>query len=186
MNQPHTINSRIGIAVVIATIFTLLACGGTSSIAAAPTATHAPTVTLVPPTATPVPPTATLVPPTATPAPSPGVCNAADFPTKTNGGPDGGFTYPPLTYYYDVGPAAGNNYFHLCSSGDASSILATFKSQFPTGGWTVTNVTATTLGIEKPQSPPTGFCFTEVYTFGGHAGYPGEWDLDSHPPAASC
>jgi len=91
-----------------------------------------------------------------------------------------------LTYYYNIGPGAGNNYTTLCSSGNAASILATFKQQFPTGGWTITGSTATSLFIEKPQNPPTGFCFTDDYTFGAHAGYPGEWDEDSHPPASSC
>jgi hypothetical protein len=148
-----------------------------------PTSTPQPT-----PTSTPQP-TATSIPaptPTSTPGPQAGVCNAADFPTHTSGGPSATFAYPPLTYYYDIGPAAGNHYYVLCSSGTPTSIRAFLLQSIPAGGWTVTQTTATTIAAQKQTTPPSGYCYSVNITLGNHAGYPGEWDADFHPPILSC
>lgn len=136
------------------------------------------------PTSTPVP-TATPAP-TATTGPTPGVCKASDFSMKMNGGPNEGFAYPPLTYSSYEGNGAGNTYYVLCSSGTPTSILTFLKTSIPAGGWQVTSVTATTLAAQKPTNPATGFCYSLNITVGAHAGYPGEWDADFHPPALSC
>ncbi len=145
----------------------------TPNAAATPTATVAPTATATPA-------------PTATLTPAPGVCNAADFPTKTSGGPDEGFHYPPLTYSYAQGNAAGNHYFVLCSSGTSSTILAFLQQSIPAGGWTIKSMTATTINATQTSKPQGGFCPSVDITVGSHAGYPGEWNADFHPPAGAC
>ena len=170
----------LGIALV-----SLMACGATTTVVVngggTPVA-HVPTATsTTAPTATATHPPA----PTATPAPVPGVCNAADFPTKTNGGPSG-FTYPPLTYYYDESPGAGNHPYALCSSGNATSIIAFMKTSIPAAGWKITGSTATTLSAENQTTPPSGSCYTVDITAGANASYPGEWSADFHPPIAAC
>lgn len=130
--------------------------------------------------------TATTPPaPTATATPAPGVCNPADFPTKTNGGPEG-FQYPALSYYYDETPGAGNHPYVICSSGNPASILAFMQKSVTNAGWKITNSTATTLTAENPTNPPSGFCYTVDMTVGSNASYPGEWTANFHPPATNC
>jgi hypothetical protein len=158
--------AAVGVAVV-----TLMGCAlGTTTVSV-----------VVTPTAT-----ATATPkPTATATPAPGVCDSADFPTKTNGGPSP-FQYPPLTYYYDESPGMGNHTYLMCSSGNPSSILAFMKNSVTAAQWKVTSTTATTLSAENPTNPPSGFCYTVDITVGAKAAYPGEWSIDFHPPAAQC
>jgi hypothetical protein len=152
-------------------------------VAPQPTATSAPQ-----PTATSTPqPTATSVPaPTATSGPKAGTCKAADFPTKTPGGPSEGFSYPPKTYYYDIGPGAGNHYYVFCSPGSPATISAFLVQALTMGGWTVTGSSSTAIAAQKPTTPATGYCYSVEITLGNHAGYPGEWDADFHPPILSC
>lgn len=178
---PHLRHPLIIAGSLIALLLVLLACGSAGSIATGSTATAtlAPTATLLPTS------TATLVP-TTIPTPAPGVCNAADFLTKTNGGPGFGFAYPPLTYYFAELPGAGHEPFVMCSSGTPASILIALKNAFPAGGWTISGSNATTIFVEKPTSPPTADCFTIDLIVGGHPGYPGEWDIDAHPPEITC
>jgi hypothetical protein len=170
-------------SLALVALLSLAACGSSSSTAAATsTATTPATATVAPsPTAT-----ATTAPPTATPTPAPGVCNPADFPTKTPGGPNHGFQYPPLTYYYYQGSGAGNNYNVLCSSGTPDTILAFLKQSIPAGGWTIKSSTATTINATQTSAPQGGFCPSVDITVGSHVGYPGEWNADFHPPAGSC
>jgi hypothetical protein len=156
----------------------LSACSNTVTVSLASTA---------PPAVTGEPTFTPTSAPTLTATPAAGACNVADFPTQTPGGPSSGFQYPPLTYFYDGGSAAGNHYYQLCSSGDAASILAFLQHSIPLGGWTITSVTATTLSASQTSKPVTGgFCPSVNITVGSHAGYPGEWDADFHPPASLC
>lgn len=179
----HSPRRLVLIAPLVVSLALLAACSSSASTTAGaqPTATSSPT-SLPAATNTPVP-TATAI---ATAAPQPGVCNAADFPTKTSGGPNEGFTYPPLTYYYDIGPAAGNHYFVLCSSGSPTSIKAFLLDSIPHGGWTVTDSTGNTIDAQQPTTPPSGFCSSVDITLGESASYPGEWKADFHPPISSC
>ena len=158
-------------ATLVLIVLSLMACGSTTTIVqgggGSPTAS----------TATPAP--------TATATPAPGVCNAADFPSKTNGGP-GGFQYPPLTYYYDETPGAGNHPYLLCSSGNPSSILAFMQNSVTAAGWKVVSTTATTLSAQQPTNPPSGFCYEDDIAVNLNPSYPGEWELNEHPPAAQC
>lgn len=124
--------------------------------------------------------------PTATDTPQAGVCNASDFPTTSPGGPSEGFAYPPQTYYYSHGGAAGNHYYTFCSPGTPSSILTFLLQSMPAGGWTLTQSTATFIAAQMPTSPPSGYCYTVNIAVGGHPGYPGEWDANFHPPAVPC
>jgi hypothetical protein len=138
---------------------------------------------------TPAPqPTATSSGPVPTPTATPqlGVCKASDFPTKTPGGPSEGFAYLPHTYYYDLGQGAGNHYYVLCSPGTPATISAFLVQALPAGGWTVTQSSSTKIAARKPTTPASGYCYSVDMTFGSHAGYPGEWDADFHPPILSC
>lgn len=170
----------VKIAALGLSVVSLLACGATTTVVvtggggATATATSAATATATKPPD-----------PTATATPAPGVCDSASFPTKTNGGP-GGFQYPPLTYYYDQSPGAGNHYYTICSSGNPSSILAYMKQSVAAAGWKVVGTSATTLSAQQPTNPPSGYCYEVDMTVGGTAGYPGQWLADFHPPIASC
>ena len=161
----------------------LSGCDGTTIVVVAPTATptnaSAATATVPPATAT-----ATIPPATATPAP--GVCNAADFASKIQGGPDPSFQYPPLTYHGIEDAAAGTYFFQVCSSGTPSSILAFLTHAIPAGGWTITANTATTLNAVQTNHPQSGLCASVNLTVGSHAGFPGEWDAYFHSPTSSC
>ncbi len=154
--------------------------------AAMPIATTTPVPTNTPvPTSTPVP--------TNTPAPVAGVCRAADFlPSQLthggthNGAPDNEFQFPPLTYYYDFGPAAGTHFYDVCSSGDPTSILAFMRQAIAASPWKITSANDTTLAAEKPVSPPNGYCYTLNVTVGGFPGYLGEWTFALFAPATMC
>jgi hypothetical protein len=74
----------------------------------------------------------------------------------------------------------------MCSSGDATSILAFMKQSVMASGWKITNATATSLYAENPTSPPSGYCYTVNVLVGGSASYPGEWSINFHPPAETC
>ena len=162
-------------AALALSLLSLMACGATTTVVigggtstasvAAATATHAP--------------------PTATPTLAPGICKAAGFPTTTDGGPEG-LTYPPLSYYYDLTPGAGNHPYAICSSGNPASILAFMKQSVVAGGWTLTASTSTTLTAQRPTTPPSGSCYTVNMTVGANASYPGEWSANFHPPIVSC
>jgi hypothetical protein len=140
------------------------------------------------------PPVASVSPtPSVTPSPLAGVCNPADFPlgvgpveTKQYGAPTNDVQYPPLTYYVSHGGATGHHYYTVCSSGSAASILAFMKASIPAGGWTILGSDATSLGAQKPTTPPTGYCYGLQMTVGQHPAYPGEWDLDLLSPASEC
>lgn len=160
-------------------VVSLMACGVTTTVVVVAGVS----ATTAKPTAT-VKPTATHAP-AATATPAPGVCNPADFPTKTNGGPSG-FQYPPRTYSYDETPGAGSHPYALCSSGTPTSILAFMKQSVVAAGWKITSSTATTLHAEVPTTPPSGYCYTVDMLVGGSATYPGEWSENFHPPIASC
>lgn len=162
--------AALGLSVV-----SLMACGATTTVLVTGGTSATPTATA----------TATIPAPTATATPAPGVCNPADFPTKTNGGPEG-FQYPPLTYYYDETPGAGNHPYAICSSGNPTSILAFMKQSVTNAGWKITSTTATTLTAENPTNPPSGFCYTVDMSVGSNASYPGEWVANFHPPATNC
>lgn len=160
-------------------VVSLMACGATTTIVINGGASPTAKVTAIA-TATATPPA-----PTSTATPAPGVCNPADFPTKTNGGP-GSFQYPPRTYYYDETPGAGNHPYALCSSGNPSSILAFMKTSVAAAGWKITSTTANSLEAQNPTSPPSAYCYTVDMQVGGNASYPGEWGANFHPPIATC
>ena len=162
------------VAALALVVLALMACGASTTVAALATAT--PTTI----------PTATVTPaPTATATPAPGVCNPADFPTKTAGGPSG-FQYPPLSYYYEGTPGMGNHPYAMCSSGDPASILAFMKNSVTAAGWKVTISSSTSLEAENPTNPPSGYCYTVGIQVGSNASYPGEWAINFHPPAVPC
>jgi hypothetical protein len=167
----HALSRFRCIAAVGMVVVAFLACGLSSttvSVVATPTATATAT-----PAATPTPP------------PALGVCNPADFPTKTPGGP-GSFQYPPLTYSYDLTPGMGNHPSRMCSSGTPASILAFMKQSVTTAGWKTINTTASSVTAENPTNPPSGYCYTVDIQVGGAASYPGEWLINFHPPATPC
>src|SRR6516165_8734772 len=99
--------------------------------------------------------TATLAPiPTTMPTLAPGVCRAADFPPPIRqqpnpptggdpgpfyGAPISDFRFPPLTYYYDFGAAAGTHHWAMCSSGDPSSILIFMRQSIAGSSWMIIN-----------------------------------------------
>jgi hypothetical protein len=136
--------------------------------------------------------TATLPPPTATLAP--GICNAADFPTRTLSGPPTssfngpavGFAYPPTTYFTHVTDADGTYLYWVCSAGNPISIFAFMQQSIPAGGWTITAKTATTLMAVQSNAPQEGLCSFVNIRVGTHGGYPGEWDAVFHSPTANC
>ena len=166
--------AALGIAVVA-----LMACGASTTVASVATATPTAMAT---PTMTPIPATPTL---------APGVCNAADFPTKTSGGPQyasgtPNLQYPPLTYYYEQSPGMGNHPYALCSSGTPATILAFMTQSLTAAGWKITSSSATILAAEIPTNPPSGFCYTVNMMVGASASYPGEWAANFHPPATPC
>ncbi|HEY7833752.1 MAG TPA: hypothetical protein VIG30_09300 [Ktedonobacterales bacterium] len=164
-------------ATLVLVVLSLMACGSTTTIVqgggGSPTAPAATATS----TATPAP--------TATATPAPGVCDPAAFPTKTNGGP-GGFQYPPLTYSYDETPGAGNHPYLMCSSGNPSSILAFMKTSVAAAGWKIVSSTATTLSAQQPTNPPSGFCYEDDITVNLAAAYPGQWEINEHPPIPPC
>lgn len=131
---------------------------------------------------------------TSTPIATSEQCNPADFPTngegptgtKIVGPPTKDFQYPPNTYYFTIGGAAGSYVYTVCSSGDAQSILAFMKNAIPTGGWTVLSTTQTTVTAQKPTNPPSGYCYGLVVEVGIQAQYPSEWRITFHSPAVSC
>lgn len=120
--------------------------------------------------------------------PPAGTCKASDFPTTTNGSVGAAeFQSPPLTYYYAFAPGLGQYPYVVCSAGDPTSIITFLKKSIPAAGiWKITGSTATTISIEKPTTPASGFCSTAQITAGSQAGYPGEWGYTAHPPASPC
>ena len=148
--------------------------------------------------------------PTQTPTPAVGVCSTADFPPPIRqqpnpptggdhgpfyGAPISDFQFPPLTYYYDLGPAMGTHQWRMCSSGDPASILAFMRQSIAASAWMMLNpqgASAQTLVAQKPAATPTTGTTTPVYcstlnvTVGGLPGYPGEWTLLVTVPASPC
>jgi hypothetical protein len=155
--------------------------------------------------------TATQAPiPTSVPTLVPGVCRAADFPPPIRqqpnlptggdpgpfyGAPISDFQFPPLTYYYDFGGAAGTHHWAMCSAGDPDSILAFMRQSIAASSWMIINTpgsNAQTLIAEKPFATPTSgtatpiYCYTLNVSVGGYAGYPGEWSFLVGAPASLC
>ena len=148
--------------------------------------------------------------PTSAPTPAAGVCRASDFPPPIRqqpnpptggdpgpfyGPPISDFQFPPLTYYYDFGPAAGTHHWAVCSPGDPASILAFMRQSIAASSWMiVTTQTASPLSLvaQKPVSAATPGVTTPVYcstlnvTVGGFPGYPGEWSFAVFAPATPC
>jgi hypothetical protein len=170
--HPHHLLRSINVIAI--TFLALAACSSPGEVSVQPTTTLT------------ISPTNTLLPPSATPAPTPGVCNGADFPTNVKSGPNGDFQWPPLTYSQFVGRAAGNRYYVVCSSGTSSTILSFLSGSIPKGGWTISSITPTTLTAQKPTNPPSGFCFSFLITVGSHPSNPGEYDYNFHSPTLSC
>lgn len=180
-------------------LFGIVVLLGACSASAPPVVTSA--------TATATQPTAL---PTSVPTLAPGVCRTADFPPPIRqqpnpptggdpgpfyGAPISDFQFPPLTYYYDFGGAAGTHRWLLCSAGDPDSILAFMRQSIAASAWTVISVPASnaqTLFAQKPAPTPTVgtatplYCSTLNVTVGGYPGYPGEWSLLVGSPASPC
>jgi hypothetical protein len=179
---------------VIGVVSCLSACGGSaSSVAASATATTAPS---------PIP--------TQTPSPAAGVCRMADFPPPIRqqpnpptggdpgpfyGAPIGDFPFPPLTYYYDPGPAMGTHQWRMCSPGDPASILAFMRGSIAASSWMLLNppgANAMSLVAQKPAATPTigtttpAYCSTLNVIVGAFPGYPGEWTFVVSAPAVPC
>ncbi len=148
--------------------------------------------------------------PTSVPTLAPGLCRAADFPPPIRqqpnpptggdpgpfyGAPINDFQFPPLTYYYDFGGAAGTHRWAMCSAGDPDSILAFMRQSITASSWMIITTPASggqTLFAEKPAAAPTTgttspiYCSTLNVTVGGYPGYPGEWALILGAPASPC
>jgi hypothetical protein len=148
--------------------------------------------------------------PTNSPTPAYGMCRASDFlppirpqPNPPTGGAPGpfygapisDFQFPPLTYYYDYGPAAGTHHWTVCSPGDPASILAFMRQSIAASSWTIINTPSSdpnTFVAQKPVSAATPGVTTPVYCstlnviVGGFPGYPGEWSFAVFAPATPC
>lgn len=147
---------------------------------------------------------------TSSPTPAAGVCRASDFPPPIRqqpnpptggdpgpfyGAPISDFPFPPLTYYYDFGAAAGTHHWAMCSSGDPAAILTFMRQSIAASAWTIiTAQTADPLSLvaQKPVSAATPgvtapvYCSTLNVTVGGFPGYPGEWSFAVFAPATPC
>jgi hypothetical protein len=155
--------------------------------------------------------TATAMPmPTNSPTPAAGVCRAADFPPPIRqqpnpptggdpgpfyGAPISDFQFPPQSYYYDFGGAAGSHRWAMCSPGDPAAILAFMRQSIAASAWMILNTPAAdplSLVAQKPASAATPGSTTPVYcstlnvTVGGYPGYPGEWAFAVFAPATPC
>jgi hypothetical protein len=146
--------------------------------------------------------------PTSSPTTAAGVCRAADFPPPIRqqpnpptggdpgpfyGAPISDFRFPPLTYYYDFGAAAGTHHWAMCSSGDPSSILIFMRQSIAGSSWMIINTPTPdplSLVAQKPVSAATPgvtlYCSTLNVTVGGLPGYPGEWSFAVFAPATPC
>lgn len=186
--------SKLAYLTLMGVVVLLSACSSSASTSAtSPTATATNTVV-----------------PTSSPTPAAGVCRASDFPPpirqKPNpptggdpgpfyGAPISDFAFPPGTYYYDHGPAAGTHFWAVCSPGDPSSILAYMHQSIAASAWTIISTPSgdpNQLAAQKPASAATPGVTTPVYcstlnvTVGGVAGYPGEWTFATFAPATPC
>jgi hypothetical protein len=155
--------------------------------------------------------TATQAPiPTTMPTLAPGVCRSADFPPPIRqqpnpptggdpgpfyGAPISDFRFPPLTYYYNFGSAAGTHRWAMCSAGDPDSILAFMRQSIAASSWMIVSVpgaNSQTLFAQKPAATPTTGTTTPIYcstlnvTVGSYPGYPGEWSFLIGAPASPC
>jgi hypothetical protein len=74
----------------------------------------------------------------------------------------------------------------MCSSGNPSSILAFMKTSVAAAGWKIVSSTATTLSAQQPTNPPSGFCYEDDITVNLAAAYPGQWEINEHPPIPPC
>ncbi len=98
----------------------------------------------------------------------------------------GDFPFPPMSYYYDLGPAAGTHFWRLCSPGDPTSILNFMHQSIAASVWKITTVDATSIDAEKSTTPPSGYCYTLTVVVGGFPGYPNEWSFSMFAPANMC
>lgn len=138
------------------------------------------------------------------------VCRASDFPPPIRqqpnqptggdpgpfyGAPINDFEFPPSTYYYDFGAAAGTHHWAMCSLGDGASILAFMRQSITASSWKIIDTQSAdplTLVAQKPASAATPGATTPVYcstlnvTVGGFPGYPGEWSFAVFAPATPC
>lgn len=137
-----------------------------------------------------------------------GVCRASDFPPPIKqrpaiptggdpgpfyGAPISDFPFPPDTYYYDLGPAAGTHFWKVCSSGDPTSILAFMRQSIAASSWQLLpSSDPSTLKAQKPVSSATpgaaasAYCYTLQVMVGSFPEYPGEWSFATFSPAEHC
>lgn len=147
---------------------------------------------------------------TSSPTPATGVCRASDFPPPIRqqpnpptggdpgpfyGAPISDFQFPPLTYYYDFGGAAGTHRWAMCSPGDPAAILAFMRQSIAASSWEIINTQGgdpLSLVAQKPMSgatpgvTTTAYCSTLNVTVGRFQGYPGEWSFAVAAPATPC